>query len=113
MRRVFIALVVVAALAGSAIAQEQTAATRVTKKDVQAVVEAAPLMPLTLATLFTIAGDQFLADGVFIPNQMPNIIVAKINADGTLSTTCVTSEGAAQKFIERKQQTEPSRPAEQ
>jgi hypothetical protein len=112
MRRVFIALVVVTAFAGSAIAQEQKA-TRVTKKDVQAVVDAAPLMPLTLATLFTVAGDQLLADGVFIPNEMPNIVVAKKNADGTLSTTCVTSEGAAQKFIERKQQTEPSRPAEQ
>jgi hypothetical protein len=113
MRRLFIAVIVIAAVAGSAVAQEPAATPRVTKQELQAAVEAAPLMPLTLSALFTIAGDQILADGVFIPAEVPNIMVAKKNADGSLSTTCVTSETAARIFIERKQRDEPARPAEQ
>jgi len=113
MRRVFIALVVTAAFAGSAFAQEPATASRVTKQEVQAVVEAAPLMPFTLATLFTIAGDQLVSDGVFIPADVPNIVVARINDDGSLSTTCVTSEKAARSFMEQKHRVEPGRPAEQ
>jgi len=105
MRRVFITLLVVAALAGSALAQEPKAAPRVTKQELQ-------VMPLTLATLFTIAGEQFLADGVFIPAEVPNIVVARKNDDGTISTTCVSSETAARAFLERKQRDEPARPAE-
>ena len=113
MRRIFIALIVVASLAGSAFAEEQTAANHVTKKELQAVTEAAPLMPLTLATLFQIAGDQFIADGVWVPAELPNIVVARKNDDGTISTTCVTSETAVRTFVERKQRDEPARPAEQ
>src|SRR6185369_404594 len=101
MRRVFIAVVVVAALAGSAVAQEPAAAPRVTKQELQTIVDASPLMPLTLTALFTIAGDQFVSDGVFIPAEVPNIVVARINDDGTISTTCVTSEAGVRSFIER------------
>jgi hypothetical protein len=113
MRRVFIALVVIAAFAGPAFAQEPAAASRLTKQEVQAVVAAAPLMPFTLATLFTFAGDQFVSDGVFIPAEVPNIVVARINDDGSLSTTCVTTEKAARSFMERKHNSEPAKPAEQ
>ena len=113
MRRLFIALAVVAALAGSAFAQEQPAARHVTKQELQVVTEAAPLMPLTLATLFQIAGDQFIADGIWVPAEMPNIVVARKNDDGTISTTCVTTETAVRTFVERKQRVEPARPAEQ
>jgi hypothetical protein len=113
MRRLFIALAVVAALAGSAFAQEQPAAKHVTKQELQAVTEAAPLMPLTLTTLFKVAGDQFIADGIWIPVETTNIVVARKNDDGTLSTACVATEKAAKSFLERKQRDEPGRPAEQ
>lgn len=113
MRRLFIALIVVAAVAGSAVAQEPAATPRVTKQELQAAVEAAPLMPLTLTALFTIAGDQFVTDGVFIPAAVPNVVVARINDDGSISTSCVTSEVAARAFMERRQRDEPARPAEQ
>src|SRR4051794_36976022 len=114
MRRVFIAAVVVtAAFAGSAFAQEPATASRVTKQEVQAVVEAAPLMPFTLATLFTFAGDPFVSHGVFIPAEVPNIVVARINDDGSLSTACVASEKAARSFMERKYNSDPAKPAEQ
>jgi hypothetical protein len=113
MRRVFIALVVIAAFAGSAFAQEPAATPRVTKREVQAVVEAAPLMPFTLATLFAIAGNQLVSDGVFIPAEESNIVVARINDDGSLSTTCVTTEKAARSFMERKHNLEPATPAGQ
>jgi hypothetical protein len=113
MRRLFLALVVVAAVAGSAVAQEPTATSRVTKQELQAAVDAAPLMPLTLTALFTIAGDQFVSDGVFTPAEVPNVVVARINDDGTISTTCVTTEIAARAFMERRQRDEPARPAEQ
>jgi hypothetical protein len=113
MRRLFIALAVVAALAGSAFAQEQPAARHVTKQELQVVTEAAPLMPLTLAALFKVAGDQFVTDGIWIPAESTNIVVARKNDDGTLSTACVATEKAAKSFMERRQRDEPARPAEQ
>ena len=112
MRRFFIALAVVSGLAGSAFAQEQPAAVRVTKQELQAVTEAAPLMPLTLAALFQVAGDQFVTDGIWIPAEVPNIMVARKNDDGTISTACVASEKAAKTFLERQQRDEPAKPAE-
>ena len=113
MRRLFIALIVVAAFAGSAFAQEQRAPARVTKQDVQAIVDAAPVMPLTLTALFAIAGDQFVSYGVFVPAELPNIVVARKNDDGTISTTCVTSETAVRSFMQRQYREEPVKPAEQ
>ena len=113
MRRLSLALAVVAALAGSAFAQEHPAAKHVTKQELQAVTEAAPLMPLTLTTLFQVAGEQFFVDGIWIPAQTTNIVVARKNDDGTLSTACVATAKAAKSFMERQQRDEPARPAEQ
>jgi hypothetical protein len=121
MRRLFIALFVVAAFAGSAFAQaaqrpsiaEQKAQTRITKEKLQAIAEAAPVMPLTLTALFTVAADQIGSNGVFIPADVPNIIVARKNDDGSISTTCVTSEAAARAFMQQHFRQEPSKPAEQ
>ena len=110
MRRLFIALVVVAALAGSAFGQEQT---RTTKKELQSIQQAAPVLPVTLTALFTIAAETTLADGTWIPAEVPNIMVARKNADGTLSTACVTSEENARTFMrQRQQREEPAKPAE-
>lgn len=113
MRHLFIASAVVAALAGSAFAQEQQTAKHITKQELQTVTEAAPLMPLTLSTILQVAGSQFVTDGVWIPAETPNIIVARKNTDGTLSIGCVASEKGASKFMERKQRDEPARTAEQ
>jgi len=113
MRRLFIALFVVAAFAGSAFAEEQKATTRVTKKDLQAMTEAAPFMPLTLSALFAIASEQIVTDGVVIPAEVPNIVFARKNDDGSITTSCVTSIEAGRSFVERRQRDEPSKPAEQ
>jgi hypothetical protein len=113
MRRLSLALLVIAAFAGSAFAQEQKATARVTKKDLQAMSEAAPLMPLTLSALFAIASEQIVTDGVVIPAEVPNIIFARKNEDGTITTTCVSSIEAGRSFVERRQRDEPSKPAEQ
>ena len=113
MRRLFITLFVVAAFAGSAFAQEQKAQTRITRKQLDAIAQAAPVMPLTLTALFTVAADQVVSDGVFIPPELPNIVVARKNDDGSISTTCVTSETAARAFTQQHFRQEPGKPAEQ
>ena len=113
MRRLFIVLAAMITLAGSAVAQEQQTAKHVTKQELKAVTEAAPIMPLTLTALFQVAGDQFVTDGVWIPAADPNIVVARKNDDGTVSVGCVVTEAGVKTFMERKQRQEPARPAEQ
>jgi hypothetical protein len=113
MRRLFIALFVVAAFAGSAFAQESKAATRITRQELQAIAQAAPVMPLTLTALFAVAADQVVSDGVFIPAEVENIVVARKNGDGSISTSCVTSEAAARAFMQKQFRQEPAKPAEQ
>lgn len=113
MRRLIIALFVVAAFAGSAFAQESKAQTRITKQQLQAIAEAAPVMPVTLEALFAVAADQVVSDGVFIPAEVPSIVVARKNDDGSLSTSCVNSETAARSFMQQHFRQEPTKPAEQ
>ena len=108
-----IGLAVLTMTSGSAFAQEHKAQTRITKEKLQAIAEAAPVMPLTLSALFTVAADQIGSDGVFIPADVPNIIVARKNDDGSISTSCVTSEAAARAFMQQHFRQEPSKPAEQ
>ena len=114
MRRLFIVLFVVAAFAGSALAQESTqqVQNQITRKELKALAEAAPVVPLTLEALVA-AADQFVSDGVYIAAVVPNIVVARKNGDGTVSTTCVTSETAAHTFMQQHFQQEPGKPAEQ
>ena len=113
MRRFFIAFAAVVALAGSAVAQEQQAAKKVTKQELQAVTEAAPLMPLTLTTLFRVAGDQFVTSGVWIPAEVPHVVIARKNDDGSVSVGCVSTAQSMKTFMERQHRDVPAAPAEQ
>ena len=113
MRRLFIALFVVAAFAGSAFAQERQTQTRITKQQLQAIEQAAPVMPLTLQALFAVAADQVVSDGVYVPAELPNILVARRNDDGSISMSCVNSEAAARAFMQQHFKQEPGKPADQ
>jgi len=113
MRRPFVVLIAVAALAGSAFAEERTAANRLTKEDLAAIADAAPVMPLTLSALFEAASESFVVNGMtFIAPEVPNVIVARKNDDGTISTSCVSSEKAARAFMERSHRDETTKAQE-
>lgn len=87
--------------------------------DRQAFAEAAataarsPLMPVSLSALFTAMADNFTihADGHMSADQHAptDVMIARVNADGTTETACVATEAAALKFFANRDNVENAR----
>ena len=114
MRRLFLALVVLAAFAGSAFAAERAETLSVTKQELKAIADLAPAVPLTLSAIFA-AADQAAATpstaDVVVPAEV-DMLVLRINDDGTRQIRCLNNEAAARRFLDPAQKIESPRPTE-
>ncbi len=109
MRRLILSMLAATSIAGTAMAAETRVAPRITREQLDMIAAASPL---TMSALFEVAGDAIVEKGMtFIP-AMPNVLVAKKNDDGSITTACVTSERGMRSFLERNQRDESPRPSE-
>jgi hypothetical protein len=107
------AFVVVIAIAGAAVAAEAPKAPR--QQQVATLIEASPSTPLTIAALFAVAGDAAITrtgKGESIQGGEIDVMVARVETDGTRNVSCLNTETAVRRFLERQSKAETPAPKE-
>jgi len=109
MRRFTFAMLAATFITVSVTAQEHASGHAVTHQQLDVVAAASPV---TMSALFEVAGDAIVSNGMTFVPAMNNVLVARKNDDGSITTACVNSERAMRTFLERKQRDEAPRTAE-